>query len=293
MVSFDMPLFVFLSGYVLFKREGSSPVVFLQRKALALLVPYFAWVSVEMLIERVPVGQWASTLGWAAIQPHHSYQMWFLWVLFVLFVVFTLVRLVSRADLWLVAVGLVFGAIRFLPRNTTAGLDKIALLLPYLVLGYLCAKHRDALRPYDRWIAVLGVPSFAAMSVIAQPSVPVQFAVAVGGIVTVWALHRLLPTPVVSAQAWVGRKSLGIYAGQMVMLPIVLVGAGWLGVALSEITTMVASTLLARALEATAVTRAVFLGQWPRPGAKPHVAEPTDLAADTPIAPPIADEGDG
>lgn len=265
MVSFDMPLFVFLAGYVLLGREGADPLTFVRRKALALLVPYFAWISVEMAIERVPITQWPSTLGWAAIQPHRAYQMWFLWVLFVLFVIFTLVRLVSRADLWLASVGVAAVAARMLPKSTTLGADKIALLLPFLVLGYLCAKHRESLRRFDTWIAVAGVPAFAVLTVMPQPSVPGQFATAVCGIVTAWAIYRLLPRPAISAQAWVGRRSLGIYAGQMVMLPLVLVGTGWIGVILSEITTMTASTALARALETTKFTRAAFLGQWPRP----------------------------
>jgi fucose 4-O-acetylase-like acetyltransferase len=303
MVSFDMPLFVFLAGYVLFGREGSNPVSFLQRKALALLVPYFAWVSVEMLIERVPVTQWHTTLGWAAIDPHRSYQMWFLWVLFALFVIFTIARLVSRADLWLAALGAAAAAALLLPTVKTAGLDKIVLLLPYLVLGYLCAKHRDRLRPYDVWIAVTGVCAFAAMSfalqllvpgqmivpdqtiVPAQLTVPVKLATAVTGIVSAWALYRLLPAWLISAQAWVGRRSLGIYAGQMVMLPVALVGVGWAGVALSELTTMLSSVLLARVLELTAFTRAVFLGQWPR-----RPKSPKRSSANVALAPPATEE---
>jgi fucose 4-O-acetylase-like acetyltransferase len=264
MVSFDMPLFVFLAGYVLFGREGANPLSFLQRKALALLVPYFAWVGVEMLIERVPVAKWISTLGWAAVQPHRSYQMWFLWVLFALFVIFTLARLVSRADMWLAVLGMAAVAARVLPTVKTAGLDKILLLLPYLVLGYLCAKHRDRLKRYDVWIAAVGVLAFVGLSFLPQAPVPVQLATAVTGIVSAWAVYRLLPARLVSAQAWVGRRSLGIYAGQMVTLPLVLVGAGWAGVVLSEVTTMVSSVLLAWVLELTAFTRAVFLGQWPR-----------------------------
>jgi hypothetical protein len=269
MVSFDMPLFVFLAGYVLFGREGSNPFSFLQRKALALLVPYFAWVSVEMLIERVPVTQWSSTLGWAVIQPHRSYQMWFLWVLFALFVIFTIARLVSRADVWLAALGAAAAAALLLPTVKTAGLDKIFLLLPYLVLGYLCAKHRDQFRPFDVWIAGVGVLAFAGLSFMPQTVVPVKLATAVCGIVSAWALYRLLPARLISAQAWVGRRSLGIYAGQLVTLPIALVGVGWAGVGLSELTTMLSSVLLAWVLELTALTRAVFLGQWPRRAKSP------------------------
>jgi hypothetical protein len=57
----------------------------------------------------------------------------------------------------------------------------------------------------------------------------------------------------------------------MVTLPYMIVGAnlGWLGVGLSEVTTMTASTALATALEYTPFTRAVFLGQWPKPAAYP------------------------
>jgi hypothetical protein len=285
MVSFDMPLFVFLAGYVLFGREGTNPFSFLQRKALALLVPYFAWVSVEMLIERVPVTQWHTTLGWAAIQPYRSYQMWFLWVLFALFVIFTLVRLVSRADMWLAAFGVAAAVARALVHVKTAGLDKIFLLLPFLVLGYLCAKHRDKIRPYDMWIAVTGVLVFTGLSFVPQTIALVALATAVTGVVSVWALYRLLPARLISAQAWVGRRSMGIYAGQMVTLPVVLVGVGWLGVALSELTTMLSSVLLARVLEFTAFTRAVFLGQWPR-----RFKSPKRSSADVVPVPVTAEE---
>ena len=291
MVGFDMPLFVFLSGYVLFGREGSNPAMFVGRKALALLTPYFAWVAVEMGVERVPLAQWPGKLGVAAIQPHQAYQMWFLWVLFVLFVIFTLVRLISRADLVLAFAGFAAAAARLLPRTTAFGIDKIVLLLPFLALGYLCAKHREALRRFDLWIAVIGVPAFAIMSALPQPTIPGQFAVAVLGIVSAWALYRLLPRWAISAQAWVGRKSLGIYAGQMVTLPLVLVGTGWVGVALSEITTMAASTALATALEVTPVTRAVFLGQWPR-SASPRASAPLPTQEPPPVAPPSAAESE-
>jgi fucose 4-O-acetylase-like acetyltransferase len=274
MVSFDMPLFMLLSGYVLFGREGTgAPVTFIRRKALALLVPYFAWISVEMLIERVPPPQWLPKLAFAAIQPHQAYQMWFLWVLFVLFVIFTLVRLVSRSDLWLVAVGVAFEAARFLPRTTVAGIDKIVLLMPYLVIGYLVAKHRERLRAYDRWFIGVGVPVFVVVTFLPQANPLVQLVAGLTGIVTSWAIFRMLPARAIEAQAWVGRKSLGIYAGQMVMLPLVLVGSGWVGVIASQITTMTSSTLLAWALEFTVVTRAVFLGQWPRPA---HKQPPAD-----------------
>jgi surface polysaccharide O-acyltransferase-like enzyme len=270
-VSFDMPLFVFLSGYVLFGREGTgAPFKFLWRKALALLVPYFAWVTVEMARERLAMAQWPAKLGAAAIQPHQAYQMWFLWVLFMLFVVFTFTRLISRADLALVVVAIAAEAARLLPRTTVAGIDKILLLTPFLFIGYLCAKHRERLRPYERWVAVLSWPVFAVLTLVPQPTpVLVQLPLAVSGIAAFWALFRLMPPRLIEPQAWVGRKSLGIYAGQMVLLPYLIIGSGYVGVVLSFVATMAASTALATVLELTPVTRALFLGQWPKPARQP------------------------
>jgi fucose 4-O-acetylase-like acetyltransferase len=261
MVSFDMPLFVFLSGFVLFGREGANPWVFLRRRGLSLLVPYFAWVSVEMMRLQVPVAKWPETLGWAAIQPHRSYQMWFLWVLFALFVIFTFTRMVSASDVALLIVAVAAEAGRFLPTIKTAGVDKIFLLMPYLVLGYLVAKHREVIGRHERAIAFVGVAVFAALTVFPYVTVPGQLVTAVSGITAAWALHRLLPERWIVFQARLGRRSLGIYASQMVTMPYVLIGTGWLGVAMSQVTTMVSSVLVARALELTTFTRAVFLGQ--------------------------------
>jgi fucose 4-O-acetylase-like acetyltransferase len=291
MVSFDMPLFVFLSGYVLFGREGRDRVSFLWRKALALLVPYFAWVIVEMGVERLPLTQWPGKLGMAAIQPHDAYQMWFLWVLFVLFAIFTLVTLVGRSTAWLAIVAVSFEAARFLPATKVAGLDKILLLMPFLLLGYVVARHREALRSFDAWIAFVGVATFAVVSFLSQNPVPMQLIAAVSGITTAWAAYRLLPKRALAAQAWVGRRSLGIYAGQMVMLPMVLVGGtwGWTGVGVSEVTTMVSSGALAWVLERTALTRGVFLGQWPKP-ARAGVMRRTALGTTPTPLPGVAEE---
>jgi len=288
MLSFDMPLLTFLSGYVLPGREGAKPFAFLRGKALVLLVPYFAWVTVEMLQRRTPPALWATRLFNAAIQPHLGYQMWYLWVLFALFVVFTLARLVSKSDIWLGALALAMAATLFLAAPTVAGIDKIVWLFPFFVLGYLCGKHRAVLRRYDLVWAMAGVAGFAALTWLRLPGVVPAFATAIAGISACWALYRLLPKPLISAQAWVGRKTLGIYGGQMVLLPYLVVGAGWPGVIASEALVMAGATLLAWVLGFTAFTRAAFLGQWPK-----SVRAPSAPAiAPTPEPLPAAEERD-
>jgi hypothetical protein len=108
------------------------------------------------------------------------------------------------------------------------------------------------------------VVGFALLTWLRPRGAVPAFATAIAGISACWALYRLLPKPLISAQAWVGRKTLGIYGGQMVLLPYLVVGAGWPGVIASEVLVMAGATLLAWALGFTAFTRAAFLGQWPK-----------------------------
>jgi fucose 4-O-acetylase-like acetyltransferase len=262
MLSFDIPLFTFLSGFVLFGREGASRLRFVRRKALGLLLPYFAWVAIATVQRHVPPNMWTSRMLGSAINPHLGFQMWFLWVLFVLFAIFALARAVNGSDAWLVGLAVASGAALYLPLPTTFGADKIAWLFPFLVLGYLCGKHRDALRRYDRLYALIGVAAFSSLTWLQLGGVVPRFGTAVAGIATAWALFRLLPEPLTSAVAWAGQKTLGIYGGQMILLPYLLVGAGWFGAVASEATILVGATALAWLLGLNAVTRGVFLGQW-------------------------------
>ena len=264
MLTFDMPLFTFLSGYVLPGREGTHPLRFLRTKALVLLVPYLAWVALVMPLRHLPPADWLPRLGSALLNPHRGFQMWYLWVLFALFVLFTVVRLVSKADGWTAGVAIGVGVLLFLPLPQTLGADKIAWLYPFLVLGYLCGKHRASLRRYDPWIALGGSLVFVVLTVLRPGGVPALFAAGVGGIVASWALYRLMPAGLIRVQAWIGQKTLGIYGAQMLVLPYVMVGSGWPGAIASEITVMATSTLIAWVLGLTTVTRAAFLGQWPR-----------------------------
>ncbi len=98
MMSFNMPLFAFVSGFVLLGREGSHPVRFIRGKALALLVPYFAWVAFEMPLRRSRSPRPRCDSRARAVDPRAGFQMWFLLVLFVCFVVFALSRWVSSSD---------------------------------------------------------------------------------------------------------------------------------------------------------------------------------------------------
>ena len=261
MVTFNMPLFTFLSGYVLFGREGRSPVRFIRGKGLALLVPYLAWILVELPLRKYPPAAWFPRLGRALVDPHAGMQMWFLWLLFWLFVIFTLVRLVCTDDRWLAASAIAMGATLFLGTVTSYGVDKITWLYPFFILGYLYAKHRARTERFDVVVSVVSVVAFPLLLMWGPPGVVVRFATALAGMGASWGLFRLLPGRVLAPLGFVGQKTLGLYGWQMVVLPYMIVGAGWIGAVASWSLVMVAAALLTLVLEQTAVTRAVFLGQ--------------------------------
>ena len=262
-VSFNMPLFTILSGWVLAGREGKHPGQFLWRKLLALYVPYFAWIAVEAPFRKVTLAGMPARLLEALLNPHAGMQMWFLAVLFWMFVIFTVGRLVSRSLVWTGALAVAVGAIGLLPRITVMGLDKIVWLYPFFILGYLMASARGERRSLA-WIGAGTLATLAAYALVGGSKLAVLYAVGLALSALVAALYKLLPKRAIEAQAWLGRRTLGVYGAQMVVLPFLIVGAGWTGALASWALVLAGATALAFALEHTRITRGVFLGQWPK-----------------------------
>jgi fucose 4-O-acetylase-like acetyltransferase len=263
-VSFNLPLFAFLSGWVLAGREGRHPLLFMRGKFLGLLVPYLAWIAVEMPLRHVPPSGYLARLGNALLNPMFGMQMWFLWALFWMFAIFTAGRVVSQSDWWTLALAVAVGSIALFIPGGANGLNRIAWLYPYLILGYLVSKRRATLRRFDAWATAAALPLFAAVSVFGSRVLPLQLAAGVAGTVAACGIFRFMPAQVPRALAPLGRRTLGIYGAQMVVFPFLIVGRGWAGAIASWAIVLAASTVVALVLDRFTFTRAVFLGQWPR-----------------------------
>jgi fucose 4-O-acetylase-like acetyltransferase len=78
--SFHMPLFIFLSGYVVYKDDFVNKR-FLTRKAIQLILPYFTWMIISSIIFCIfKNGNFIDTLYGKIIFPDNG--LWFLWILF-------------------------------------------------------------------------------------------------------------------------------------------------------------------------------------------------------------------
>ncbi len=265
MMAFNMPLFAFVSGYVNRGLERDGPWRFVRSKALALLVPYYAWIIVEMPLRRVALADAPERLLRAAFDPKAAFQMWFLLVLFYAFALLALSRLVSRSEWWFGGVALAVGLLPLVWEPDSNLIVRLCWLYPFVVGGYLVARHRESCRRFDDVAAVVGLVAFPLLLASGLDGAPYRLAIGAAGSAALWALLRWMPQAVLTRLAWAGAKSLGVYGGQMVLLPFLIVGAGWPGAFTSWALVTAAALALTMALERFAVTRAIFLGQWPKP----------------------------
>jgi surface polysaccharide O-acyltransferase-like enzyme len=264
LMAFNMPLFAFVSGYVNRGLERDGPWRFARSKATALLVPYYAWIIVEMPLRRVALADAPERLVRAAIDPMAAFQMWFLLVLFYAFVLLAASRLVSRSEWWLGGVALVVGLLPLVWQPASNLIVRLCWLYPFVVGGYLVAQHRESCRRFDDAAAVAGLVAFPFLFASGWDGSVHRLAIGAAGSAALWALFRWIPEPVLRRLAWTGSKSLGVYGGQMVLLPFLIVGAGWSGAFASWMLVTAAAVVLTVVLERFALTRAVFLGRWPK-----------------------------
>jgi cyanate permease len=111
--------------------------------------------------------------------------------------------------------------------------------------------------------------------------VPLRFDVALLGMAVCGIIYVSLPRRALMPQAWLGQRSMGVYGGQMVLLPFLIVGAGWgpelrlpyltlgagwAGALASWALVLGAVALLTWVLERIPPLTWVFLGQWPKAG---------------------------
>jgi len=279
MLAFNMPLFAFLSGWVLSGREGHDPVRFVGKKALALVVPYLAWVAVELPLRHVKTADILPRLWAALLNPHGGLQMWFLLVLFWMFVVFTVARAVSRSSVWTGAVGLAMGCLLLLPLPQTMAIDKIAWLYPFFIFGYLASRHRQAIGGTRGLVLMGGGAVLTGIGAFVLRGIAQRFDFALLGMAVCGLIYVLLPRRALLPQAWIGQRSMGVYGGQMVLLPYLIVGegwgpavklpyvaigAGWVGAIASWALILAAVGALTWVIERIPPLKWVFLGQWPK-----------------------------
>jgi len=299
--SFQMPLFAFLSGFVLWRPKPLEPKTFVRKRVSGLVVPYFAWFGVFFLVATLfgspyPQGFVRSLVSVATHSPS-SGGLWYLYALFVSsMLLLAMVR--TRWSRWLLpASALLVAAVQTLPAvsdTTLLGSVVVSLTYPYVVLGYMVASNADVLPRLKGRLALGGALGFALVFSLMSPvDVPgtnlisrfvaglggrmplriasTQVLLYVGAVCAIAALvgiYHFGSGRFVSAQAWLGRRTLGIYAMHgLASRAGVLAGVhNWILLTAISLALSLAATLV---LERMGVLSQVFLGASARVSAAP------------------------
>jgi len=297
--SFHMPLLAFVSGFALSHSSVGYGAAFVRRRAAGLLVPYFAWLAVSWpIVGERTVGGLVAYVGRAAINPQSPGALWFLYALFVCTVLLAAMLSLRAGSFALAGSALVVGIAGVLPLGAyehVFGLSDVAWLYPFLIAGFITARNRAAvdgvrwagplallvwlaslpfvapvLLPGPRWwyagartlLAALPTPLVDVL--LKATWAGVRLIGALAGVYAAYYAFRHLHGAVATAQAWLGRRTLGVYAVHipllMLLAPVLAglhVGLRALVLFAGALTVSLAITLL---LERTRLTRRVLLG---------------------------------
>lgn len=190
--AFMLPLFAFLSGYVLSRSGGFRPREYFIRRTVGLLVPYVAWELVYAAIFRRTVFASASAFGAhvAAIlaDPHAEGRMWYLYVLWACLMLLGVSRLWGDRTWMVVASVPVALLLAQVPH-----FGAVAGVYPFVALGVVVRRAESALMPAMKAIGIGCGVAF----------VPLWFALRWRGVVT----HTRAVTDIAFPPLW----SPGIY----------------------------------------------------------------------------------
>lgn len=228
--SFHMPLFMFISGYLL--RSASSLNV--KKKSISLLLPFISWGGLIIVTTQ---GLHATWVDFTSMLLNPDTGLWFLWVLLMNFIFISLLRktgflvissliliallyivLFLYPELSLFGIGLfkwhflffIFGYV-FRKRNLILYLDgKITVALVLVFLSTLLVWDRNAIE------GILGLSFNSLQSTLV--TLVVKYISAISGIlITVFVFFKLTHFQS-NLLAIFSKNSLGLYGAQMLVI---------------------------------------------------------------------------
>ena len=285
--AFHMPLFAFVSGVVLWPGRGRSFLQDISRRAAGLLIPYAAWFFVTYAVLRLATG--------ASSAPPAVSDMAMgrggLWYLYALFVCVLLLGGIARlkASRWLLPLSALaaMGTDLVVAVPNAFHLSSVLWIYPFVVLGYLLAPMREWVVRRRVTIGLAALVAFVPLYVLRHPStVPgrsaverlavsmhasgmhggailvilVRYLCAAAAVLGLYALYSGARVPAIDAQAWLGRRSLGIYAVHGPLQLWLVVSGVRTALALFG-ASLALSVLTVIALERIPLTNAVLLGR--------------------------------
>ena len=163
--SFQMPMFFFLSGFILSTQLGNSLLNYLKKNAVRLLVPFIVWYLISYIFVRFQTDISLPAYLFALIKSPAG-GLWFLWVLFWnSFLLFAVLK-IARLKNWLRWENYFIIAAILLSRTASAdflGLSEVKQYFPYYAAGFFVCKYLDVLKGKRKIIYAVAVVAFPVL----------------------------------------------------------------------------------------------------------------------------------
>jgi len=290
--SFHMPLFAFVSGYVMWPSRERSYVSQLVRSARGLLVPYMAWTFVFYLLSRLASSEAGPRISTVLLDAASGRGgLWYLYALFVCTVVVAGLARLPHAR-WTISASVAVvlsAAATYLAFVSTRLPDVLYLadtvwIYPFVVLGYFVASLRAVLLGHRRMVLISALVIFAPLFYFRypiyaddlQPLAPLMQAIGVTGtyavtkllayacaaaaVLGLFAAYEGTVGTAIDIQAWLGRRSLGVYAIHGVILTA-MVSAGLRSPFTLFVIALVSSVFITVLIERVPMLSTLFLGR--------------------------------
>ena len=285
--SFMLPLFAFVSGYVL-GRPGPfrAPTYFL-RRTLGLMVPYVCWEIIYGVTLRQEARHGAGPLGTyladTFLNPHLEGRMWYLYILWVALMGLGVLRLLGDRS-WV----LVMSVLAAMVWPWWGNFHRLQWIFLYVVFGFLVRRYSHVLKPRVRALGLTAALAYVPFLIASRPeklavarvqhlldgsplagvgAAAVYGASTLAGIAAVTAIvaaSYALPARIEAAMALPGRLSLGIYVTHFAVVEAFHDPSPWLIpiiVGLALVLSMAATVVIGR----WRVSAALLLGErWTR-----------------------------
>lgn len=286
LTAFEMPLFMFLSGYILPGKVRGSRPLWVWRRAVRLMVPFLAWHTIFYLTNRLPnlfasdptalINGLLRYLGHTLASP--SAGLWYLPALLICSAALAALYPLAEKPLLLLAIGwALFLGIDWARGTFGVGADfgliKTATYWPLFAAGYTWGQWRRPLqpgRPLARWLPALAYPVIAVPVMRTMGSLPeyvgmlTKVALGLAGTATSAALLEV-GEPIARRLRLdaLGRLTLGVYCSQWLFLRIEF-GSGPFSIGLGFAVVMSGSIAVTWAIGRVPLLKGVLLGEWPR-----------------------------
>lgn len=284
--AFEMPLFMFLSGYILPGRVRGSRLAWLGTRAVRLMVPFFAWHAIFFLSRRLdafgtqpPAQVGAGLVRYLAVTfASPTAGLWYLPALLLCSAALALYFPLRTRPLVLLAVGWVTFAGLLLLRSKLGvggdyGLLKTSTYWVFFSAGYAWGEWKRSMEPGEPklpWLSALLYPIVAVPVMRALPEAgPTVGAVGKVGLGLAGTAFSAVLIDVGAPVARflrldrLGQLTLGVYCSQWLFLRADF-GGGAAGVLALFTFTMAGSILVTWLIRKIPGVRGVLLGEWPK-----------------------------